>query len=141
MLERAAYEYVLLRIVPRVERGESINAGVVLICRAHRFLQAEVVLDRSRLHALFPQMRSEEVDELERQLDLICLIASGDPSSGPIAELELAERWHWLTAPASTMIQPSPIHTGLCVDPEKELAQLFRSMVMTEAVPNHAERQ
>ncbi|CAN5523520.1 DUF3037 domain-containing protein [soil metagenome] len=141
MLERSAYEYVLLRIVPRVERGETINAGVILICRAHRFLQAAVGLDRLRFHALFPEMRTSDVDELERQLELICRIARGDPSAGPIAGLELAERWHWLAAPASTMIQPSPIHTGLCVDPEKELDLVFRSMVMTGPVRNPAERR
>lgn len=134
MPERVPFEYVLVRIVPRVERGECINAGVIVICRSRRFLAALASLNRGRILALEPRLPVDTLDELDRQLRLIPRVASGDRGAGPIAALELGERWHWLSAPSSTMIQPSPVHTGLCIDPRQELDELFADMVETAAV-------
>lgn len=134
MLERAPFEYVLVRVVPRIERGECVNAGVIVVCRPRRFLAGRVTLDRSRVLALEPGLPVETLNELERQLTLIPRIAVGDRSAGPIAALELGERWHWLSAPSSTMIQPSAVHTGLCADPQQELDELFAEMVETSRI-------
>ena len=133
MPERVPFEYALLRVVPRVERGECLNAGVLLICRAHRFLEARVALDVGRLRALAPYLEDDTIAQVERQIALVPLIAVGDSDAGPIAKLGLGERWHWLTAPASTVVQPSPVHTGLLTDPAARLDRLFATMVATEA--------
>jgi len=125
----APFEYATLRVVPRVERGEYLNVGVILICRAHRFLDAQVALDRDRLAVFAPFLDNETIDLLERQLALIPRICTGDRTAGPIAALGLSERWHWLAAPVSTAIQPGTVHTGLCVDPAVTLACLFRDLV------------
>jgi hypothetical protein len=121
------FDYAVLRIVPRVERGERINAGVILYCRTIGFLGARVALDRARLQALDPTI---DVDEVERALALIPLVCAGDPAAGPIARLPQSERFHWLTAPRSTITQPSPVHTGLCIDPEAALERLLQTMVL-----------
>lgn len=126
---RAPFEYTVIRIVPRVERGEYLNAGVILICRAHRFLDARVSLDRPRLTAFAPYLDEQTIDLLTCQLDLIPRICAGDRTAGPIAALNLSERWHWLAAPVSTSIQPGTVHTGLCIDPAKTLECLFRDLV------------
>jgi hypothetical protein len=127
---RESFEYALVRVVPRVERGECLNAGVILFCRPKRYLKARVALDRARLAALAPDLVPEEIDAIDRQLALIPRVAAGDPTAGPIAILPQHERWHWLAAPASTIIQPSPIHTGLTANPDQELAALFETMVL-----------
>ena len=132
MPERVAFEYALLRVVPRVERGECVNVGVMLICRAHRFLRARVALDRERLRAFAPYLDDETVAQIERQVALVPRIADGDPAAGPIAALGLGERWHWLTSPASTIVQPGPVHTGLLTDPAACLDHLFDTMVAVE---------
>jgi len=127
---RAPFEYALIRVVPRVERGECLNAGVILFCRPRRFLGARIALDRARLRALAPYLDQATVDDIEAQLLLIPRVCAGDPAAGPIARLPLSERWHWLSAPSSTIVQPSPVHTGLCDDPEAELDDLFRDLVL-----------
>jgi hypothetical protein len=124
---REAFQYLVLRVVPRVERGESINAGVVLFARRHRFLKARTHLDPARLAALAPGCDPEEVRAHLRALERV---AAGDPAGGAVAALEPSERFHWLAAPASTMVQPSPVHTGLTADPEAELEHLFRALVL-----------
>lgn len=129
MSDRAAYEYALIRIVPRVERGECLNAGVMLICRERRFLKARVLFDRARLLALAPYLDDETIEGIARQLDHILRLAAGEPSAGPLAALSQRERWHWLASPASTIVQPGPVHTGVCADPEAALDRLFRGMV------------
>jgi hypothetical protein len=123
----AAFQYALLRVVPRVERGETMNAGVVLLCRPKRFLGTRIRLDPARLRALAP-----EADEatIRGHLDAVERIAAGDPSGGPIARLAAPERFHWLVAPSSTVIQPSEVHTGLTDDPAGELDRLFRTLVL-----------
>jgi hypothetical protein len=127
MLARSSFDYAVLRVVPRVERGEFVNAGVVLFCRTRRFLAARVALDAQRLAALAPSL---DISEAERHLALIPLVCAGGPEAGPIGALEQAERFHWLVAPRSAMIQTSPVHSGLCEDPELALEQLLERLVL-----------
>jgi hypothetical protein len=126
---RESFEYALIRVVPRVERGECLNAGVILFSRPRRFLDARVALDVARLTALAPDLTQEQIRAIDRQLQLIPQICAGDPAAGPIAQLAQAERWHWLVSPASTVVQPSAIHTGMSDDPARDLDRLFTSMV------------
>lgn len=127
---RHPFEYAIVRIVPDIERGERINAGIVLRCRPLRFLGARVFLDRARLEALYPAC---DADAIEAHLRTIERIAAGDESAGPIARLAPAERFHWLVAPASTVIQPSHVHTGLSADPAATLEHLYRTLVLLPA--------
>lgn len=120
------FQYAIVRVVPRVERGECLNAGVILLCRPQRFLAARTVLDERRLAALAPDLAPATI---RPHLDAIVRIAAGDPAAGPIARLGTAERFHWLVAPSSTMIQPSEVHTGLCDDPAEELDHLIATLV------------
>ncbi|HEU4635254.1 MAG TPA: DUF3037 domain-containing protein [Edaphobacter sp.] len=123
----SSFDYALVRVVPRVDRGEFINAGVVLFCLQHRFLAASVRVDEARLRALWPSI---DLDLVRRHLEAIPRIASGDPSGGPIARLSQRERFHWLVSPRSTVIQISPVHTGLCEeDPQAALEQLTKRLL------------
>jgi hypothetical protein len=123
---REAFAYTVLQVVPRVERGERFNAGVVLFSRRHRFLAARIALDRGRLAALAPEA---DPDEVERHLAALAAVAAGAPEAGALAALSQSERFHWLSAPASTVIQPTPVHTGLCDDPQAALDRLFAELV------------
>jgi Protein of unknown function (DUF3037) len=123
---REPFQYAAVRIVPRVERGELVNAGVVLFCRARRFLAARTHLDEALLAALAPGCDPSDV---RPHLVTIERIAAGDPAAGPIAALPASERFHWLVAPSSTIVQPGPVHTGLTDDPEAELGHLFAALV------------
>jgi hypothetical protein len=123
---RSPFQYAALRIVPRVERGEAVNAGVVLFCRPKRFLGARTYLDEALLAALSPGCEPKEVGAL---LETIERIAGGSPDGGPIAALPASERFHWLVAPASTIVQAGPVHTGLTADPAGELDRLFARLV------------
>ena len=125
---RHPFAYAIVRVVPRVDRGEAINVGIVLLCRPKRFLGARVALDEPRLRALDPACDPADVWP---HLSAIERIAAGDPSGGPIAALTQAERYHWLVAPSSTIIQPSEAHTGLTADPSETLDHLFRTLVET----------
>ena len=120
------FSYAILRVVPRVERGERFNAGVVLYCRQRAFLGAKVDLDERRLHALGPLTPA---DEVRGQLDALVRVADGDPGCGPIARMPRSERFGWLVAPSSTVIQPSEVHTGLSDDPQATLDALFAELV------------
>jgi len=120
------FQYAIVRVVPRVERGECVNAGVVLFCRPLRFLAARVELDEQRLRALAPDA---DLGAVHRHLDALVRIAAGDPEAGPIAALPASERFHWLVAPSSTIIQSSPVHTGLSDDPAGELEHLMARLV------------
>lgn len=124
--DRFPYMYAVIRVVPRVERGECFNAGLVLFCRPKRFLVARVLLDEAKLAALAPGCDPTVV---QAHLDARPLIAAGDAAGGPIALLEPAERFHWLTSPGSTMIQPAPVHTGLTNDPHETFDRLFAELV------------
>ncbi len=130
MPERLAFEYAVIRIVPRVERAEFLNAGVVLVCRSKRYLGARVEFDRERLACFAPWLDEPFVNAIEEQLLLIPRIAAADPAAGPIAQLDFRERFHWLTAPSSTVLQASPAHTGLCSDPVTQLDKLFDELVL-----------
>lgn len=123
---RKPFEYSIVRVVPRVDRGEAFNAGIVLMSRPHRFLGARVDLDASVLAALAPDC---DPDNVRAHLDTIVRIADGDGSAGPIAALSLPERFHWLVAPSSTIIQASEVHTGLTADAAATLEHLFRTLV------------
>lgn len=123
---RSAYQYAIVRVVPRVDRGECLNVGVILLSRGHRFMDARTLLDERRLAAFAPHLPAASV---RPHLEAIEAIARGEPAGGPIARLGIAERFHWLVAPASTMIQPSPVHTGLTDDPAAELARLVDTLV------------
>lgn len=107
----ASFDYALLRVVPRVERQEFINAGVVVYCPEKRYLEARIRLDEARLKALWPDVEPALV---RKHLDATLRICEGDPTAGAIAQLSQRERFHWLTAPRSTIVQPSPVHTGVC---------------------------
>ena len=122
----SSYDYALVRVVPRVERGEFINAGVILFCRTHRFLAARIELDRERLAALAPNLDPALV---EPQLTAISIIAAGGSAGGPIGQLTQSERFHWLVAPRSTIIETSPVHCGLCSDPAATLEHLMATLV------------
>jgi hypothetical protein len=122
----STYDYAIIRVVPRVERGEQINAGVVLSCATADFLGARVALDASRLLAIAPEI---DVAEIEQALRVVEWIAAGDPRGGPIAALSRSERFHWLVAPRSAIIQPSVVHTGLCDDPTAALDKLLDRLV------------
>jgi len=125
-----SFDYAIVRVVPRVDRDEFINAGVILYCRSRDFLAARIELDRARLAALFPGL-PVDVDAVERTLAFIPRIAAGDPGAGPIALLSQAERFHWLVAPRSTMAQVSPVHSGLCDDPAAMIEHLIDRAVRT----------
>ena len=120
------YDYAVLRVVPRVEREEFINAGVLLSCPTRRVLLARIGLDRARLLALDP---AADVETIERQLEAIAAICEGRPGSGVIGALPIRARFHWLTAKRSAVIQPSPVHTGRCTEPERMVEHLFERMV------------
>lgn len=124
--DRAPFQYALLRVVPHVERGEAINAGLVVMCRPRKFLAARVALDEGRLEALAPGTDPAPIRE---RLDMLCRIAAGDADGGPIAALEMSERFHWIAAPSSTVIQSGPVHTGLCEEPQALLDRLFGQLV------------
>ncbi len=120
------YAYAPLRIVPRVERGESLNVGVVLYSRPVRFLGVRTGFDAERLRAFWPDL---DLDAIGRHLDVLRLVAAGDPAGGRIALLPPNERFGWLTAPASTIVQPGPVHGGACPDPAVALEELFDRLV------------
>ncbi len=111
MQQNASFDYAVLRVVPRVDRGEFINAAVVVYCREKRYLDVRVRLDEARLRALWPDVDVALVWEHLGALERVC---RGDVGAGPIAQLSESERFHWLTAPRSTILQPSPVHTGVC---------------------------
>ena len=129
---RNPFSYAILRIVPRIERGECFNAGVVLFCRQRDFLKLRVGLDEARLRALAPELSA---DEVRAHLDALVRVVLGDPDGGAIAKLPSSERFGWLVAPSSTIVQPSEVHTGLTADPEATLAQLFAELVEPVAAP------
>jgi hypothetical protein len=123
---RNGFQYAIIRLLPRVERGESLNVGVILLSRPKRFLAARIALDERRLAAFAPGL---DPATIRPHLDAIERIAAGDPTAGPIAKLGQAERFHWLVAPSSTIIQVSEVHTGLCDDPAAELDHLVATLV------------
>ena len=123
------FAYAILRVVPDLARGEALNAGVVLFCRRRGFLGAAIALDHERLRALAGP-DPIDVDAVQRHLEVLEAVAAGDDAGGPLARLPQSERFGWLTAPSSTVVQPSPVHAGLCRgDPQDELDRLFARLV------------
>lgn len=121
-----SFDYAVLRVVPRVEREEFVNAGVILFCLGLDFLEARVVLDPARVRALDP---GADLALIEEHLRAVQRIAAGGEDGGPIGRLGVRERFHWLVSPRSTMIQVSPVHAGLCEDPREALGRLMASLV------------
>ena len=130
-MTRHPFEYAAIRVVPRIERGEAINAGVLLYCRGLDYLGARVHLDEARLHALDPHADADGIACVLRAIERSC---AGDPSearrSGPAGEEDRGRRFRRLTAPRSTMVQPGPVHTGLTADPVADLERLFSELVL-----------
>jgi Protein of unknown function (DUF3037) len=116
------FEYALIRLVPRIERGEAINAGVIVYSQQYRYLCARIELDEDRLRALDPNVDADAVRIALGAFTKGC-------SEGPLAGRPLGERFRWLTAPRSTIVQPGPVHTGLTADPAAELDHLFDTLV------------
>ena len=129
MPEQYLYEYALIRVVPRVEREEFINVGVVLYCPKKKWLCAKIQIDADRLKSLYPQTDVELVGAHVTAISKICA-ASKPGEGGPIGQLDLASRFRWLTAMRSTIIQTSRVHPGFTVDPEETLKRLFNTMVL-----------
>jgi len=127
------FSYLILRVVPSVERGECVNVGVVLFCRQRRFLGIRWEVDPARLTALEPCPEGLTPGgvgaEIEAHLRALARVAEGDPAAGPVAALEQSDRFGWLAAPSSTIVQPSEVHTGLCEDPAVTLSALFGRLV------------
>jgi hypothetical protein len=120
------FEYAVIRVVPRAEREEFINVGVILYCRDQKFLEARCALQNERLIALFPSI---DPDEMHRYLNSFHLICAGKKEGGPIGELDMASRFRWLTASRSTILRTSPVHPGLTLDARSTLEKLFEQQV------------
>jgi DUF3037 family protein len=127
MPDNHLFEYAVIRIVPRVEREEFLNTGVILYCAKERFLQTRYTLNEERLMAMCGGV---DIEEVKVHLQAFDLIARGDAAGGPIAKLDLASRFRWLTATRSTVVQTSKVHPGLCTDPAQTLEKLYRQLVL-----------
>ena len=127
MQDKKTYEYAVIRLVPRVEREEFLNIGVVLYAHAHKFLQVKFKLDEERARLLFADVDLQEVQLSLESFERIC---KGDKSAGPIAQLPMPERFRWLSATRSTVVQMSKVHTGMCTKPDEKLNELFAELVL-----------
>lgn len=124
-----AYDYAIVRVVPRVERGEFVNVGVILSCPDEGYLGAGLEVDEQRLRAFAPDI---DLDAVRAHLDVIPRVCHGGPDAGPIGALSPRQRFHWLVAPRSTVIQMSPVHTGRTTDAAATLERLMAQMVRVE---------
>jgi hypothetical protein len=131
--ELCSFDYAIVRVVPRVERGEFLNAGVILFCSTQAYLDARVHLERARLAALSPGVDAALVEEHLAAIPRIC---RGGDEAGPIGRLTQRERFHWLVAPRSTVVQVSPVHSGVCPDPAVALQRLFEKLVLAPTQPS-----
>ena len=123
------FEYAVLRVVPRVERGEGVNVGVVVFCRTRSYLDVKIELgprQQQALEALAPDL---DFDAVRSHLDELARVVAGDPDGGPMARLDAPERFRWVTSPSSTMLQPSEVHGGVTESPEQSLQDLFDRLV------------
>ncbi len=127
MQQEYLFEYAVIRVVPRVEREEFLNIGVILYCAKQKFLQARYLLDEVRLHAFAPDLDIAELKEHICSMERICI---GDKDAGPIGKLDMASRFRWLTATRSTIVQTSKVHPGFCVDAMETLERLFVQLVV-----------
>jgi hypothetical protein len=128
--DHSSYDYAVIRVVPRVDREEFINVGIIVSCPAKDFLEARIEVDEARLRAFAPTL---DLDAIRAHLTSIPLICAGGPASGPIGQLSLRERFHWLVAPRSTIIQTSRVHTGRCTEPGVVTERLLEKMVRPAA--------
>lgn len=126
MPAQSSFDYALVRVVPRVEREEFLNVGVILFCRSQRFLAVRIEPDMERLSVLAPFV---DVEMVQQEVDWIRRICAGGEGAGPIGQLSQAERFHWLVSPRSTTVQMSPVHCGLCSDPQRALDELWARLV------------
>ncbi len=127
MQEKHLFEYAVIRVVPKVEREEFINVGVILFSKKIKFLQTIFKLDRERLQAFSPALDTEEVEAYLHALQQICI---GSKDSGPIGKLDLPSRFRWLTATRSTIVQTSKVHPGFCTNPQETIERLFTQLVL-----------
>ena len=127
MQDNQLFEYAVIRLVPRVDREEFLNVGVILYCAKQRFLKTLFQLDEGRITSLYPEI---DIELVRKHLNTFQLICEGDPGAGPIAKLPTAERFRWLTATRSTIIQISKVHPGFGTDAEKTLNKLYRQLVL-----------
>jgi Protein of unknown function (DUF3037) len=130
--DHSSYDYAIVRVVPRVEREEFVNVGVIVSCPAQDFLQARIELDEPRLRALDPGV---DIEAIRAHLASIPAICCGGAQGGPIGRLSRRERFDWLVAPRSTIIQTSKVHTGRCSDPAALLEHLLNTMVRRSQAP------
>jgi hypothetical protein len=126
MQDKHIYEYAVIRVVPRVERGEFLNVGVIVFCKSLSYLNMIYSVDEDRLKALYADI---DIDDIKCHLGSYEKICNGSDSGGPIAQLDLPSRFRWLTAKRSTVIQSSEVHPGLCSDPKQTLDKLFSELV------------
>ena len=126
MPARSSYDYAVIRLVPRVDREEFLNVGVILFCLKADFLGARYEINEPRVKAFSPDV---ELDTVRAHLEALEQVCKGGKGAGPIGALPIKDRWHWLVAPRSTLIQTSPVHSGLCESPDKELERLMNKMV------------
>lgn len=127
MQDKQLFEYAVIRVVPRVEREEFLNVGVILFCKKQNFLEARFKLDEERIRIFCPKLDIEVVEEHLKTIERIC---RGDKDAGPIAKLSIAERFRWLTATRSTIVQTSKTHPGFCIDAGQTLVKLFEQLVL-----------
>jgi hypothetical protein len=127
MQDRYLFEYAVIRVVPRVEREEFINVGVILYCAPKKFLKSIFVIDANRLSAFSPTL---DIPEIECNTDSVRLICAGGKAGGPIGQLDLPSRFRWLTATRSTILQSSKVHPGFCEDPDVMLNRLVEALVL-----------
>lgn len=130
--DHCTYDYAIIRVVPRVEREEFINVGVIVSCPARKFLEARIELDEQRLKVFAPAL---DVESIRPHLAAIPAICAGGAQAGPIGQLTQRERFYWLIAPRSTIIQTSPAHTGYCRNPGDVLERLLDTMVRPQRLP------
>jgi DUF3037 family protein len=130
--ERHGFEYAVLKVVPRVDRGEMVNAGVLLYCRPLRYLAARVALDAERVLALDS---AADLDGIARALAAVIQICEQQPGAGSAGLQDIGRRFRWLTAPRSTVVQPGPVHTGLTADPDAEADRLLTALVLRPQPP------
>jgi hypothetical protein len=127
MQDKQLFEYAVIRVVPRVERGEFLNVGVILFCKKLQFLETKFQINENRIKNFCPEI---DIEILQEHLNTFEKICRGDKGSGPIGKLPLAERFRWLTATRSTIVQTSKTHPGFCKDPSETLAKLFEQLVL-----------
>jgi Protein of unknown function (DUF3037) len=125
-MSREVFEYALLRVVPRIERGELLNVGVIVYSQAHDYLDLRTHFDEARLLALAPTL---DVDAVRAALDAQAQVCRGDPTAGEVAKLSQGKRFRWLTSPRSTVVQAGPVHSGMTADPSAELVRLLDRLV------------